>query len=268
MKSIWLLTMGLVSFNALALAPDSGTPLTQNALQRALIEPAMVQQAIEIADQTDRNAGLEPPAGESPIVVLKGSSNVIITAPHGTKPKRGADLRFADGGGTAALAVMLNKLSCATVIYTRYQQSDDPNHSENSAFKDALNALINERKPVLLLDIHASHDFRPYDLDVGTMDGQSVAGSQQMLSDLITALRGEGMGNFSSNYFSAAKNATLTKLAKEKGVPAIQLEFSSTWMRPAENGLMAHRFAQVLQGMVRYVRSVSDSPDGVCKPQA
>ena len=67
------------------------------------------------------------------------------------------------------------------------------------------------------------------------------------------------MLNCSQDYFSAGREETVTAFVSGMGVPCVQLEFSSTWLvRPREGdaSLYRHRFGQVLQGMVRFVREV------------
>jgi predicted N-formylglutamate amidohydrolase len=85
------------------------------------------------------------------------------------------------------------------------------------------------------------------------MDGKSLLGQERLVKELISVLREEGLENISYNYFSAADHQTITKFASARNVPALQLEISSTWLRPAEGDLEAHRFAQLLQAMVRYI---------------
>ncbi|MFK0311017.1 hypothetical protein ACIQUF_07185 [Pseudomonas sp. NPDC090233] len=160
---------------------------------------------------------------------------------------------------------MLNRLACTTVIYNQYLTTSDPNFYDNNPFKEKLADLIKTLKPVLVLDIHGSHDFRPYDVDVGTMNGKALLGNQRLQTSLIEHLRQEGIFNISDNYFAAEKNQTIARFASDRNVPTIQLEISSTLLRPSEEGIMAHRFAQLLQALTRYVRSTTNNPTGVCE---
>jgi len=116
--------------------------------------------------------------------------------------------------------------------------------------------LIEEKRPRLVLDIHASHSDRPYDVDLGTMDGASLLGQPGLTRDLVAALRGEGLANISADFFSAKERQTITKFASAHGVPTIQLEINTTWLEPSSGHLGAHRFAQLLQGLVRFVERV------------
>jgi hypothetical protein len=212
-----------------------------------------VTQAITIEKETDAHGDKLAPSGTPWFVISEGTSPILITAPHGTKPFREGSYRFSDGGGTTALARMLGKLCRATVIYTTYESPSDPNYYDNNAFKEAVAKELATGKYRLLLDIHGSHWFRPYDVDIGTMNGRSLMGQERLVRELISDLKEEGLENISYNYFSAADHLTITKFASARNVPALQLEISSTWLRPAEGDFEAHRFAQLLQALVRYV---------------
>jgi hypothetical protein len=48
----------------------------------------------------------------------------------------------------------------------------------------------------------------------------------------------------------------VTKFVSERGVPAMQLEINATWLEPGADALRAHRFAQLLEGLVRFVMTI------------
>ncbi|WP_205346527.1 ketol-acid reductoisomerase [Pseudomonas bharatica] len=262
MKLAYMTAFVISSLSPAAYAFDSNEVPRETSLQRAIIEPAMVQQAIELENRISAQADTAAPSGESPVVVLKGSSKVIITAPHATEPFREGKYRFSDGAGTAALAQMLNRTTCATVIYTQYRTPSDPNYYDDNEFKNQLAELIGSQRPALVLDIHGSSDFRPYDVDIGTMNGKSLLGNQALLVDLVEHLRQEGMTNLSNNYFAAEKNQTITRFASSKQqVPTLQVEISSTLLRPSEGGVMAHRFASAVAGTHTIRSRCNQQPD-------
>jgi hypothetical protein len=185
--------------------------------------------------------------------VEEGDVAVLVTAPHVTRPFREGAYRFEDGGGTGALARALNRLTGASAVYTVDASPSDPNFYDDNEFKRTLDRLIGQKRPRFLLDIHASHSHRPYDVDLGTMDGGSLLGHTRLLSDLVDALRAEGIANLSLNYFSARQQQSITKFAAARGIPAIQLEINATWLNPSHNDLAAYRFSQLLQALVRYI---------------
>lgn len=220
---------------------------------KAIVDVVAVTEAVEIEKVTNANSEAPAPDGTQWFEIIEGTTPVIVTAPHATKPFREGQYRFSDGGATAALAKMLNKLAGVTVIYTTFASPSDPNYYDDNAFKAALDGLIRSKRPVLVLDLHGSHAYRPYDVDLGTMNGESLQGKEALVGDIVRALNTEGLMNISYNYFAASQNQTITKFVAARGVPAIQLEISATWLAPSQDNLSAHRFAQLLQAMVRYV---------------
>ena len=162
--------------------------------------------------------------------------------------------------GTGSLAVMLNRLAGCPVIYTTAQSPSDPNYYDDNAFKRTLSHMIKQYAPVLVLDLHASHFNRPYDVDLGTMGGTSLLGTPKFLQLLAKSLRNEGLSNFSQDFFAATHNQTITKWVAKHGIASIQCEFNSTWMlppgRPEQSALQQQRFAQLLQALTRFVRTV------------
>ncbi len=220
---------------------------------KALIDVASIEAAIR--DERALNSRADCVASRSTpwFAVDPGDAPIIVTAAHATRPFREGAYRFADGGGTGALARALGRLTGASAIYTVYASPSDPNFYDDNEFKRTLERMLAEQRPAFLLDIHASHPNRPYDVDLGTMDGVSLLGQTRLLAELVEALRGEGIANISINYFSAKEQQTLTKYASARGVPAIQLEINATWLHPSGSDLAAHRFSQLLQALVRFV---------------
>jgi hypothetical protein len=204
------------------------------------------------------------PPGQPWFEVVKGSSRVLVVAGHATAQTREGTTKPADGG-TGSLAFMLARLACATAIYTTYQSPSDPNFYDDNEFKERLAALIGEIQPAFVLDLHASHPFRPYDVDFGTMGGKSLRGDSSWLIALASALEREGLRSFSQDWFGASRNQTVTKFVEARGVPVVQLELNSTWMLPrckpgveceGLSGLQPQRFSQLLQALTRFIHDV------------
>ena len=110
-----------------------------------------------------------------------------------------------------------------TVVYTTFASPSDPNFYDDNEFKAAVDTLISSKRPIFFLDLHGSNAYRPYDVDLGTMNGQSLLGQDALALDIVEALRSEGLTNISYNYFPAAANQTLTKFASARGVRRFSL---------------------------------------------
>ncbi|HWK83441.1 MAG TPA: hypothetical protein VNS61_06845 [Caldimonas sp.] len=254
MKAMWRPAAGaalLVGALCGCAAPEAPLP------GKALIGIASIEAAIRDESALNSRADCVAVASTPWFAVAPGEGSIVVTAPHATRPFREGAYRFADGGGTGALARGLNRLAGATAIYTVYASPSDPNYYDDNEFKQTLERVLVQHRPAFLLDIHASHPNRPYDVDLGTMGGASLLGQTRLLADLVEALRNEGIGNLSLDYFSAREQQTVTKFAAARGVPAIQLEINATWLNPSHGGLAAHRFSQLLQALVRFVEKRS-----------
>ncbi|HBG06490.1 MAG: hypothetical protein A2075_17220 [Geobacteraceae bacterium GWC2_58_44] len=152
------------------------------------------------------------------------------------------------------MAVALHDMCNITIIYTTYPSPSDPNFYDDNEFKAELGKLISEIKPIMLLDVHASHPYRPYEVDLGTMNGLSVLDDKQFIPALLDEFKREGLVSTSVDWFAASNNQTITKYASSKGVPSVQLEFSATRM-VADSDAAAHRFAQTIQAVARFLES-------------
>jgi hypothetical protein len=231
-------------------------------LQRAIINPPDVEAAATVEKDLATRYDVLPQGDETWFEILPGTAKVLIVAGHATAQTREGALKGPDRG-TGSLAVALARLTNAPTIYTTRRSPSDPNYYDDNAFKAEVARLVADKRPVLVLDLHASHSMRPYDIDFGVMGGRSLQGREDWLTRLSETLKREGLINQSRDFFAAARNQTVTKFVSERGVPAIQLEISATWLDAGGDPLRAHRFAQLLQGLVRFIRSVD--PAAVAK---
>nr|MBI3614799.1 ketol-acid reductoisomerase [Nitrospirota bacterium] len=227
---------------------------------RFLVTKDHVRETIEHEKAFAQYYDVKAPAGENWFAIDLGTSPVLIVAGHATAQTREGKRKAADRG-TGSLAVMLHKLAGATAIYTVYESPSDPNYDDDNTFKETLSKLLQEIQPTLVLDLHTSHADRPYAVDFGTMDGKSLLERSEVLGQLEDALRGEGVQDFSNEYFPARHHHTITKWVSGHGVPCIQLEINSTWLvRAADNPAEFHRFAKLLQGLVTFLQGF-EPPD-------
>jgi hypothetical protein len=234
-------------------------PCALERIETAIVEPEVVEEAVAVEKELDSREGAALPDGKNWFEIRHGTAPIVITATHSTRPLRDGKRRFSDGGGTAALALAIGKMTGATVLYTTYEGPSDPNMSEDDAFKRALEDILRRGSTTLVLDVHGSHPFRSYDVDLGTRCGASLFGRQDFLEELILQLNREGIKSISANRFRAMGRGTITAFANRHGVPAIQLEINATWLRPSASDLHAQRFSLMCQALVRYVRTVCSS---------
>jgi len=117
----------------------------------------------------------------SGLELCRGNLQLSSAPPHATQPFREGKYRFSDGGGTAALAIILGSLTGSTVIYTTKASPSGPNYYDDNGYKKKLAELIKTQKSTIILDIHGSHLFSLYDIDMGTLNGESLLGNMNGL---------------------------------------------------------------------------------------
>lgn len=205
-----------------------------------------------------RHARELPPPGTPWYEFLEGRSRVLITAPHATAHTRQGRLKGTDLG-TGALAVVLNALAETPALFTTWASPSDPNFYDDNAYKDALAGLVKRRQPSLVLDLHASREDRPYDLDLGTLFGDSLLGKPALLDRLKRHLAGAGLGNLSDNAFPGERQATVIRFLHRRGVPSIQLEINARWLRPEAGPVELERFMRLANALAAFIREVEGS---------
>ena len=254
-----ILSSWVFAENNNSLLPELRCKQIDEETERSIVEPFCVADSIQMALAINARENIELPPDRRPFQIHQGSRPVIITAPHATRPMREEKRRFSDGGGTAALALAISKLTNASSIYMVFEGPSDPNYYDENEFKAQLKELVETTSPVLILDIHGSHPHRSYDVDIGTMSGQSLLTKTEFQTKLIERLDDEGLDSVSINRFGASKNETVTKFASGLGVPAMQLEINATWVSPEKGDIYAQRYAKLLQAISKFILEVSSS---------
>jgi hypothetical protein len=274
-----LILCSLLVSGAIVRADSSPTP----QFPRAVVTADNVSEAIRFEWEQRKVYDVDPKPGESWFSLEEGTSQVLITAPHATAHIREGKPIWADAG-TGALAHMLHVLTNSTILYTTRRSPQDPNYYDDCDFKRALSDYLVKRKPVLVLDLHASSASRPYDIDFGTMHGASLLGQGNLLQQLAGFLRDADFEDFSQDYFAADKDQTDTKFVSARGIPCIQLEINEAKMTLFNDGILtrmsdaeikqeitksgkmeyspvivdsngAHQFSQTLEALVRFVKA-------------
>lgn len=229
---------------------------TVDKTQRAIVTPANIDSIIVYEKRFAANDTILPPKNIAWFEYIKGTKNILVIAGHATAQRRESKIKQADAG-TGSLAIELNKLTNVAVLYTTYLSPSDPNFYDNNEFKDTLAKLLTELKPILVIDLHGSQPFRPYDIDFGTMNGKSYLTRKDFLDSLKVAFHTESLSNQSQDYFSAEKNQTITKFVSSKGIPCIQLEINSNFLSADLGNIYGQQTAQLLQALIRFINATT-----------
>jgi hypothetical protein len=232
-----------------------GAPKIDKTL-KAIVTPATIESLILWEKTISATCSIPPPTNCRWFEYRKGTKNILVIAEHATAQMRDGKMKQADGG-TGPIALELNKLLNVPILYTTYLSPSDPNYYDRNEFKDTLAKIVTELKPILVLDLHGSHPFRPYDIDFGTMNGKSYLTRKDFLDSLKIVFSNEGLINQSQDYYSAEKNQTITKFIFGKAIPCIQLEINSNYLSPALGNMYGQKTAQLLEALLRFISETS-----------
>lgn len=202
------------------------------------VEHRHIEQAVSFELEFSHRYRREAPPGESWYVVERGSAPILVVAGHATSHWRENTLKSADAG-TASLAYLLHELCDVSILVACYQAPSDPNYYDDNALKQELATLITQIRPILVLDLHAASPSRGFQVDLGTMHGKAVEGVEDLYHLLTHALKEGGLIQLSENFFSASRQATMTKWAVSHGVPAVQIEINARLL-PLDSPIADH----------------------------
>ena len=219
------------------------------------VEAARIAQ--EQVQRFKARARVLPPPGTEWHEFLEGAAPVLVTAPHATAQLREGRLKGSDLG-TGALAVVLHHLAGTPTLYTTWASPSDPNYYDDNPFKAVLARRVQTRKPSVVLDLHASREDRPYDVDFGTLRGAALQGRPALATRLASRLRAAGLREISDNAFPGERQATVVRFLHARGIPCIQLEINARWLRPEKGPLEMARFLSLARALADFVREVEE----------
>ncbi|MBC7827984.1 MAG: ketol-acid reductoisomerase [Chitinophagaceae bacterium] len=223
---------------------------------KARVVPDNVDSIIRFEKKFSENGSTPAPVNTKSFEFKTGNKKILFIAGHATAHIREGKIKPADAG-TGSIVIELNKLLKVPVLYTSFLSPSDPNFEDQNEFKDSLAKIIAKIKPVIVIDLHGSNSFRPYDVDFGTMNGKSYLNRKDLFNALKMALKNEGLINQSQDFFSAEQNQTITKFVSRKGIPCIQLEVNSNYISAKDGDLFGQKTAQLLQALMRFADSIT-----------
>lgn len=186
-------------------------------------------QILENIDDYDshfyQNKNLKTPNGEESYQIIEGSGKVLLTAPHTVNHIRKGRTKLREVC-TGAYAEVLHDLTNAPVIYMNYKDIDS-NYYDDTEFKFALSNYLDEHPEIkIVFDMHGASSTRPFDIDLGTMNGKSLNNKWFLPYLMKRYFKRENIKDISFNHFSAAYQDTVTKFVSKRGLVAVQIEIN------------------------------------------
>lgn len=124
-------------------------------------------------------------------VVISGSNNILISAPHGVFQTRLGKTKFPEPGSLASALFLKAHTNCFFIAKTK-NNFDDANFDEKSDYKDKMKEIIEKNNIKFVLDFHGLARSRPVDTNLGTNLGKNIEASTKLFDQLLGSLRAGG----------------------------------------------------------------------------
>jgi hypothetical protein len=214
----------------------------------------------ETMKRSQREVGQLRPA---PHHIRMGAVRVLITCVHGYGHMRDGMLKLKDSGSfdtSHAIAVAAD----ASWMAVAEEGAVDSNYHRDTPFKRTLAAYLEESGADLVVDIHTSNAFRPYDVEIGSMDQRSWLGHPHWRNALLQSLANSGFLVSDNQVFRAVgahlDAETITSFCYQRGVPAVQLEISSALTDDLVTLQAMHANAKLVNAIAAVVANLPRAP--------
>ena len=124
-------------------------------------------------------------------VVISGTNNVLISAPHGVSQVRLGRLKYQEIGSLTT-ALYLHKATNSYLIAKTKNNNDDANFDECCRYRDSIDRLVDSGVIKYLIDMHGLGAHRKCDINLGVNLGKNIETNVKLLDNLKRALKNAG----------------------------------------------------------------------------
>ncbi|WP_199242610.1 hypothetical protein [Desulfosporosinus fructosivorans] len=191
------------------------------------------------------------PKQEEPFWFAQGKLPVLVSAPHAVRHYRHKRIKMSDQF-TGSIVYLLNQLTDCHCIAATKLYGGDPNFDDPCIYKERIAEICARQKVKFILDIHGAARDREFDVDLGTNGGKTLLEKIRMLEVIERNLRSFGLSRISHDHFAASGPNTMANyIARELGIPAVQIEINKQYRVPAQNPQGFHRLLGALVASVK-----------------
>ena len=193
------------------------------------------------------------PKQEEPFLILPGKLPVLLSAPHAVRHYRQKKIKMSDQF-TGSIVYLLNRLTGCQAIAATKLYGGDPNMDDPCIYKERISEICIREKVKFVLDIHGAAREQDFDVDFGTNDGKTLLSKTGILETLERNFRAFGLGELSQGHFAArGPNTIANYVARELGIPAVQVEINKHYRVPGQNPQGFHRLLGALMVSIREI---------------
>lgn len=190
------------------------------------------------------------PKQEDPFWYSLGKLPILVSAPHSVRHFRHKKIKMSDQF-TGSIVYLLNQLTGCHAIAVTKLYGGDPNFDDPCIYKERIAEICEREKLKFVIDIHGAAREREFDVDFGMNGGKTLLGKSKMLELIERNFQDFGLSRTSHDYFAASGPNTIANyVARELGIPAVQIEINKQYRVPAQNPQGFHRLLGALVASV------------------
>ncbi|MDR3584775.1 MAG: hypothetical protein P4L59_05555 [Desulfosporosinus sp.] len=190
------------------------------------------------------------PKQEEPFRVTIGKLPVLVSAPHAVRHCTQKKIKMSDQF-TGSIVYLLNQLTGCHAIAATKLYGGDPNFDNPCIYKERIAEICNRGNVKFVLDIHGAAREREFDVDFGTNRRETLL-KTNMLELVERNFQDFGLSRITHDHFaSSGPNTIANFVARELGIPALQIEINKQYRVPAQNPHGFHRLLGALMASVR-----------------
>ena len=194
-------------------------------------------------------------ASQSVLVEVAQSSRVLITSVHGVDHLREGKTKLKDSG-SLNFAYLLSQFAGTNFYGLNEPNILDNNYYHQTPQKEFLTDFVKINNIQLVLDIHTCHAVRPYDVEIGTMDGKTLLGYDCLEKELLEMINRHFFCISNQVFKGEGSNGSETMVnffANKLGIPSLQIEINSAILK--EDSLsMLHQRSKLLHCFCEFLK--------------
>ena len=186
--------------------------------------------------------------------VIEGTSNILISAPHGVSQVRLGKYKFKEIGSVTTALALQEMTNCFLVAKTK-NSNDDANFDINCHYRKVVDALIQKNNIKFLIDLHGLSKKQNCDINFGIHLGKNIENNTAIFNKLKTAMLKSGFTVSVDQPFMGGYQ-TISGYFKNKypDIWTIQIEINCSITNELEN---YEKFCELLNILSVWISSIN-----------
>ena len=186
-------------------------------------------------------------------IVVEGTNNVLISAPHGVSQIRLGKYKLPEIGALATALLIKQETNCFFIAKTK-NNNDDANFDEVSPYKTSIEDLIKNNNIKYIIDFHGLDSKRECDINLGTHLGNNIKNDESIFNKLYQSLiENNFVTQIDQPYMAGSKTISGSMANKYPNVWTLQIEINCGITNKPEN---FHKLEKLITILTNWIKSI------------